>query len=254
MTGPASEVERNRDLWSLVNAQHTDQDAFRQWSAEDIRWGLFGIPEATIGVLGDVTGLDVLELGCGTAFFSSWLMRAGARPVAVDVTPAQLDTARRCQKQFGLQFPLIEADAADVPLPSARFDLVVSEHGAGVWCRPEGWVAEAARLLRPRGRLIFLVNSMVSTLCVPAEGGPAGDRLLRGQRGLSPVEWPGGGVEHHLSHGEWIAVLRRHGFTVDALHELYPPDDAASPEYYDIVTADWARKWPAEELWVATLA
>lgn len=254
MTGPASEVERNRDLWSLVNAQHTDQDAFRQWSAEDIRWGLFGIPEATIGVLGDVTGLDVLELGCGTAFFSSWLMRAGARPVAVDVTPAQLDTARRCQKQFGLQFPLIEADAADVPLPSARFDLVVSEHGAGVWCRPEGWVAEAARLLRPRGRLVFLVNSMVSTLCVPAEGGPAGDRLLRGQRGLSPVEWPGGGVEHHLSHGEWIAVLRRHGFTVDALHELYPPDDAASPDYYDIVTADWARKWPAEELWVATLA
>lgn len=254
MTGPASEVERNRDLWSLVNAQHTDQDAFRQWSADDIRWGLFGIPEATIGVLGDVTGLDVLELGCGTAFFSSWLMRAGARPVAVDVTPAQLDTARRCQKQFGLQFPLIEADAADVPLESARFDLVVSEHGAGVWCRPEGWVAEAARLLRPRGRLVFLVNSMLSTLCVPAEGGPAGDRLLRGQRGLSPVEWPGGGVEHHLSHGEWIAVLRRHGFTVDALHELYPPDDAASPDYYDIVTADWARKWPAEELWVATLA
>lgn len=254
MTGPASEVERNRDLWSLVNAQHTDQDAFRQWSADDIRWGLFGIPEATIGVLGDVTGLDVLELGCGTAFFSSWLMRAGARPVAVDVTPAQLDTARRCQKQFGLQFPLIEADAADVPLESARFDLVVSEHGAGVWCRPEGWVAEAARLLRPRGRLVFLVNSMLSTLCVPAEGGPAGDRLLRGQRGLSPVEWPGGGVEHHLSHGEWIAVLRRHGFTVDALHELYPPDDAASPEYYDIVTADWARRWPAEELWVATLA
>lgn len=254
MTGPASEVERNRDLWSLVNAQHTDQDAFRQWSADDIRWGLFGIPEATIGVLGDVTGLDVLELGCGTAFFSSWLMRAGARPVAVDVTPAQLDTARRCQKQFGLQFPLIEADAADVPLESARFDLVVSEHGAGVWCRPDGWVAEAARLLRPRGRLVFLVNSMLSTLCVPAEGGPAGDRLLRGQRGLSPVEWPGGGVEHHLSHGEWIAVLRRHGFTVDALHELYPPDDAASPDYYDIVTADWARKWPAEELWVATLA
>lgn len=254
MTGHASDVERNRDLWSLVNAQHTDQDAFRKWSVDDIRWGLFDIPEATIGVLGDVKGLDVLELGCGTAYFSSWLMRAGARPVAVDVTPAQLATARRCQEHFDLRFPLIEADAEDVPLPSARFDLVVSEHGAGVWCRPEGWVAEAARLLRPRGSLVFLVNSLLSTLCVPADGGVAGDRLLRGQQGLSPVAWPGGGVEHHLSHGEWIAVLRRHGFVVDALHELYPPDDATSPEYYDIVTAEWARKWPAEELWVATLA
>lgn len=254
MTEHAAEVERNRDLWSLVNAQHTDQDAFCQWSADEIRWGLFGIPEAAIGVLGDVTGVDVVELGCGTAAFSAGLMRAGARPVGVDVTPAQLETARRCQEHFGLPFPLIEADAEDVPLASASFDLVVSEHGAGVWCRPEGWLAEAARLLRPRGRLVFLVNSLLSTLCVPAQGGVAGDRLLRGQRGLSPVAWPGGGVEHHLSHGEWIAVLRRHGFVVDALHELYPPDDATSPEYYDIVTADWARQWPAEELWVATLA
>lgn len=254
MTDHASDVERNRHLWSLVNAQHTDQDAFRQWSADHVRWGLFGIPDTTIGVLGDVNGLDVVELGCGTAYFSSWLMRAGARPVAVDVTPAQLETARRCQEHFDLRFPLIEADAEQVPLPSAHFDLVVSEHGAGVWCRPDGWVSEAARLLRPRGRLVFLVNSLLSTLCVPAGGGVAGERLLRGQRGLSPVAWPGGGVEHHLSHGEWIAVLRRHGFVVDALHELYPPDDAASPEYYDIVTAEWARKWPAEELWVASVA
>jgi hypothetical protein len=60
-------------------------------------------------------------------------------------------------------------------------------------------------------------------------------------------------VEHHLSHGEWVSVLRRHGFAVDRLIELYPPDDAAAPEYYDIVSADWARRWPAEELWAATL-
>jgi 2-polyprenyl-3-methyl-5-hydroxy-6-metoxy-1,4-benzoquinol methylase len=39
-------------------------------------------------VLGDVAGLDVVELGCGTAYFSAWLARAGARPVGVDVAPA----------------------------------------------------------------------------------------------------------------------------------------------------------------------
>ncbi|MCZ3388641.1 MAG: hypothetical protein LH645_05850 [Actinomycetia bacterium] len=83
--------------------------------------------------------------------------------------------------------------------------------------------------------------------------GVAGERLLRGQRGLSPVDWPGGGVEHHRSHGEWIAVLRRHGFMVEALHELYPPDGSSSPDYYEIVLAEWASQWPAEELWVARL-
>lgn len=254
MSDDDGRLERNRELWTAVNAQHTDQDAAARWASEEIRWGLFGVPEASLGVLGDVTDLDVVELGCGTAYFSSWLARAGARPVGVDLTPAQLDTARRCQEHFCMRFPLVEADAEDVPLPPASFDLVVSEHGAGVWCRPDGWVAEAARLLRPGGRLVFLVNSLLSTLCVPAEGGVAGDRLLRGQRELSPVEWPGGGVEHHLSHGEWIAVLRRHGFVVDALHELYPPADASPAAYYEIVTTAWARRWPAEELWLATLA
>ena len=62
---------------------------------EEITWGVFGVPEREVGVLGDVSGLDVVELGCGTAYFSAWLARRGARPVGVDVTPAQLETARR---------------------------------------------------------------------------------------------------------------------------------------------------------------
>ena len=48
-----------------------------------------------------------------------------------------------------------------------------------------------------------------------------------------------------------IRLLRSAGFRIEALHELYPPDDAPTHEYYDIVTADWARSWPAEDLWVA---
>jgi SAM-dependent methyltransferase len=77
-----------------------------------------------------------------------------------------------------------------VPLPDTSFDLVVSEYGAGVWCDPERWVAEAARLLRPGGRLVFLTNSVLATLCVPEDEGFAQDRLLRPQRGLHRVQWP----------------------------------------------------------------
>jgi len=75
------------------------------------------VPEQQLDVLGDVRGLDVVELGCGTAYFSAWLARRGARPIGVDVTPAQLESARRCQDRFGITFPLVEADAGDVPLP-----------------------------------------------------------------------------------------------------------------------------------------
>jgi hypothetical protein len=47
-------------------------------------------------------------------------------------------------------------------------------------------------------------------------------------------------------------VLRANGFTVDALHEVYAPAGAPDHEFYDVATADWARRWPVEDLWVAT--
>ena len=249
-----ADVARNRALWTMVNEQFTDEDAHRAWAAGELTWGLFGVPERDLVVLGDVRGLDVVELGCGTAYLSAQLARRGARPVGLDLTPAQLATARRCQERFGPVFPLIEANAERVPLASASFDLVVSEYGASVWCDPERWVAEAARLLRPGGRLVFLTNSVLATLCVPEEEGVAQDHLLRPQRGLHRVEWPGGGVEFHPSHGEWVRVLGANGFVVQALHELYAPADAATHRYYGIATAEWASRWPVEDLWAARLA
>jgi SAM-dependent methyltransferase len=250
---PGADVARNRALWTIVNSEYTDGQADQAWAAAEITWGLFQVPERDLGVLGDVAGLDVIELGCGTAYLSSWLARRGARPVGVDVTPAQLATAARCQERFGLAFPLVEGDAEDVPLPDASFDLAVSEYGASVWCDPGRWVAEAARLLRPGGRLVFLTNSVLATLCVPEEDGFAQERLLRPQRALSRVDWPGGGIEFHPSHGDWIRVLRASGFVVEALHEFYAPADAETNGYYGIATAEWARRWPVEDLWAARL-
>jgi SAM-dependent methyltransferase len=241
-------------LWSLVNAEHTDRAADRRWQDQEIRWGLFGRPESQVGVLGDLRGLDVVELGCGTAYLSAGLCRAGARPVAVDLSRPQLLSARRNQIRHRLPFPLIEADAGRVPLRGSAFDLVVSEYGAAPWCEPGRWLAEAARVLRPGGRLVFLTNSVLAGLCVPAEGGPAGSRLLRPQPELATVTWPGGGVEHHPGHGDWIRELRAAGFVVDGLLELRAPLEAQVPEFDDIVTHEWARSWPAEDLWLAHLS
>lgn len=254
MSDTRDDAAVNRALWTVVNGQYTDAHAYDAWARSDVVWGLFGNSEGQIGALGDVADLDVVELGCGTAFVSAQLAKLGARPVGVDVTPAQLETARRCQRHFDLPFPLVEASAEDVPLPDDSFDLAISEYGACVWCNPEHWVPEAARLLKPGGRLVFLTNSVQVTLCVPEAGGHAKERLLRPQRGPSRVEWPGGGVEFHPSHGEWIHILRKSGFLVEALHELYAADDVGTPEYYDIATAAWAKRWPVEDLWTARLA
>jgi SAM-dependent methyltransferase len=244
-------VARNRELWTRTNAEYTGPSAARAWSGE-LTWGIFGPPERELGLLGNVTGLDVIDLGCGTAFDAAWLARQGARPVGVDATPAQLETARMLQRETGIDFPLIEASAEDVPLPSASFDLAFSIYGASLWCDPARWLPEAARLLRPGGRLVFLTNSMLAILCVPDEPGYTTEQLQRPQRGLHRITWPfEDGVEFFLGHGEWIDRLHEAGFEVERLIELYAPEGAKTHEYYDGATAEWASKWPAEDLWAA---
>jgi SAM-dependent methyltransferase len=177
------------------------------------------------------------------------MARRGARVTGVDNSAKQLETARAMQQQHGLAFALIHGNAEAVPLPAASFDFAISEYGACLWCDPHAWLPEAARLLRPGARLVFLVNSMLMSLATPeVEGSAATNELLRPAFGLHRLEWPGqASVEFHLTHGEWIRVLRGSGFEIEALLELRPPADATTS--WDFVTLDWARRWPCEEVW-----
>src|SRR4051812_45542521 len=180
--GWSEDAAKNRALWTQANADFTDRSALASWRDEP-RWGVWRRPDAELGILGDVAGLDVVELGCGTAYVSAWLARAGARPTGVDITPAQLETARRCMRETGIQFELVEADAGATGLPDASADLVVSEYGASIWVDPYRWVPEAARLLRPGGRLVFMCNSVLVILC-SADDEAVGEALERPQKGM----------------------------------------------------------------------
>ena len=125
-------VAVNRAGWTRSNAEYTDRAAHDTWAQEEITWGQWSKPEREVQILPDVTGKDVVELGCGTAYFGAWLKRAGARRVVgIDVTPAQLETARRMDEEFGLGLELIEANAEDVPLPDDSFDVAFSENQLG---------------------------------------------------------------------------------------------------------------------------
>jgi SAM-dependent methyltransferase len=249
---PVTYVERNRREWTRWALDNVGPGR-RAWAREEIDWGMWRVPESELRVLPDVAGKDVLDLGCGTGYFSAWLARRGARPVGVDVTRAQLETARSLQGEFGIDFPLIEANAEEVPLPDESFDLVLSEYGASIWTDPYRWVPEAARLLRPGGRLVFLVNSAVLMLCMPDEDEirPAVERLLRPYFGMHRFEWRSDdSVNFNLTHGEWIRLLRTSGFEVEDLIEVRAPEGAARPSE-ELARPEWARQWPTEEIWKA---
>ncbi len=244
-------VRRNRDSWNAYAPDYVDAGE-RNWASDEPSWGIWSVPESEVGMFpAELAGLDAVELGCGTAYVSAWLARRGARPVGVDNSPAQLATARRLQREHGLDFPLIQADAEALPLPDARFDLAISEYGAAIWCDPYRWIPEAARVLRPGGELVFLQNGAILMLAMQElENQPAADRLLRPYFGMHRFEFPDTtAVEFHIGHGDCIRLLHRSGFEVLDLIEIQPP--AGSTTRYPFVTLDWARRWPSEQVWKA---
>ncbi len=244
---------QNRTAWDHEAPKYAAW-APRAWAAEP-SWGIWSVPEAELQLLPDVTGWDVLEDGCGTAYVSAWLARRGARPIALDNSPAQLATARRMQAESGLRFPLIHGFAERLPFRDGSFDLVVSEYGAAIWSDPYRWIPEAARVLRPGGELVFLGNSTLLMLCTALDAAAdetATTALSRDFFGMHRFEWPRDdppAVEFHLGHGDWIRVLRSNGFEVLDLVEIQAPQDAATT--YEFVTAEWAQRWPSEEVWKA---
>jgi SAM-dependent methyltransferase len=244
-------VQANRASWDAEADDWVERGRVL-WAGGDITWGIWGVPESELNLLADVRGLDAIELGCGTGYVSSWLARRGARVLGLDNSGRQLATARRFQDEFRIRFPLVHADAERAPLRDASFDLAVSEYGAAIWCDPYRWIPEAARVLRPGGRLVFLGHSYLAMLTFPDADLPASEQLQRNHFGMHRFDWPeaNGAVEFALTHGDMIRLLRRSGFEVEDLVEVRAPEGAETPTD-PLATAAWSRRWPIEEVWKA---
>ena len=104
--------------------------------------------------LGALAGLDLLDLGCGTGRWSGYAARQGAAVVGVDFAGEMLVRARVNLAGTGVR--LVQADLArPLPFPDQCFDRVISglvlEHIA----EPATLFAEARRVCRAAGRLVF---------------------------------------------------------------------------------------------------
>ena len=240
-------VAQNRAVWDAKSAEWVEGGR-RGWASNELTWGMWQIPEREVGVMPDVDGRDVIELGCGTGYWSAWLARRGARMVGLDNSAKQLATAQMLQREHALPFPLVHADAEHAPFRDASFDVAISEYGAAIWCDPYRWIPEAARLLRPGGELIFLRNGVLFSLCAPDSDDPAGDRLVRGYFDLHRLEWSDDhSVNFSLGIGRLIRLFRAEGFEIVDCVELQAPANAVTR--FPFVTTAWAHQWPSEEIW-----
>jgi SAM-dependent methyltransferase len=245
---PEDDAERNRAFWD-ASADEYQAVQGRQLDAVGAGWGVWQIPEAELGILGEVKGRDVLELGCGAAQFSIELARRGGRVIGLDVSQRQLDHAAGRVTEAGVDVRLVHASADAVPLPPDSLDIVFGDHGAMGFADPYRTVPEAARLLRDGGLLAFSMFTPLAEVCwPPGEDGP-GDRLVSDYFGMHRVDL--GHAEHvefQLAYGEWIRLFVANGLAVEDLVELRPGPGATST-YVGDAAHPWASRWPLEHVW-----
>jgi ubiquinone/menaquinone biosynthesis C-methylase UbiE len=239
-------ARQNREFWDRRSSEYHERNA--SFIAAGRAWGLWQIPEAELGVLGDVAGKDVLELGCGAAEWSRALARAGARVTGLDNSAERLAHARRAVQQERLDVRLLHASAEAIPLPDASFDVVMADWGAPTFADPYLFVPEVARVLRAGGLFAFSGATPLSWICFDEAADAWDERLRVDYFGMHRWDDPEGSVEFNLPTGEWIRLFRASGFEIEDLIEVQPPPGATST-YRDEAATAWARRWPMEQIW-----
>jgi SAM-dependent methyltransferase len=241
-------ARRNRTFWNKLSDGYQAEQG-RQLAIHGAAWGVWQIPEAELGVLGEVAGRDVLELGCGAAQWSIWLARRDARAVGLDVSDRQLQHARRLATEAGVEIQLVHASAEAVPLPDERFDIIFCDHGAMVFADPYVTVPEVSRLLRDGGTFAFSMFTPFAEVCWPADQDEPVEHLANDYFGMHQVDvGDSAHVEFQLPYGEWIRLFVGNDLEVVDLIELRPAEDATST-YRSVVSRAWGRRWPLEHIW-----
>lgn len=240
-------ARKNRAMWEATSDNYEQLHAQALAGEKAMSWGLWRIPETELHILGEVAGKDILEFGCGAARWSIALAQIGARPVGLDFSSRQLEHARRLMKEAGVDFPLVEASAEDVPLPDARFDIVFCDWGAMTFCDPQRTVPEAARLLRLGGLFAFATATPIQFLCLDVKTDEQTERLVNDYFGMRSLEWEDS-VDFQLTYGDWLRLFRQNGLEVEDLIETRPAEGMTSTYRTEAENA-WARRWPMENIW-----
>ncbi|NHA67248.1 class I SAM-dependent methyltransferase [Phycicoccus flavus] len=193
-------------------------------------WGPEGWTEDELGLLDLAPGMTVLEIGAGAAQCSRRLVRDrdDVRVVASDLSRGMLRTAQRLDAGAGRPVPLLQCDGGRLPVADAAVDRVFTAYGVVPFVADSAAVLrEAARVLRPGGRLVFSTSHPVRW-AFPDVPGPEGLTATTSYFDRTPYVESSGGVvtyvEHHRTVGDLVRQVVGAGLVLLDLVEPEWPD------------------------------
>jgi ubiquinone/menaquinone biosynthesis C-methylase UbiE len=233
---PVETARANRSWWDAeADSYYTEHGSFL--GDDDFVWGPEGLREADAGLLGDVRGRRLLEIGAGAAQCSRYAARLGASVVATDISGGMLRQGRDLNVRFtvesGLAVPLVQCDATQLPFADRSFDTVFTSYGAVPFVADSAsLMAQAARVLRQGGRFVFSTTHPIRW-ALPDDPGYPGLTVSSSYFDRTPyveVEVTGSGaasyVEHHRTLGDRVRELTAAGLRlVDLVEPEWPEEN-----------------------------
>jgi SAM-dependent methyltransferase len=239
--GQPETARANRSWWD-ANADEYQSEHGGFLGDARFLWCPEGLYEDEAGLLGEVAGRDVLEVGCGAAQCARWLADRGARVTAFDLSGRQLQHARRIDEELGrAPLRLVQADATALPFADASFDLACSAFGAVPFVADSArLMREVARVLRPGGLWAFSVPHPFRW-ALPDVGDEHGLVVEHSYFDRRPyVEQDEDGAasyaEHHRTFGDRVRELTAAGLRLV---------DLVEPEYPEGLGDRWGGGWSA---------
>lgn len=231
----AAESARAGRTWWDANADEYQAEHGDFLGDARFVWGPEGLDELSAGLLGDVAGKTVLEVGAGAAQCARSLLARGAHPVALDLSFRQLQHSRRIDAAQGVEVPVVQADAAALPFRDGSFDLAFSAYGALPFT-PDGAgvMREVHRVLKPGGRWVFSLTHPIRW-AFPDDPGEDGLTATHSYFDVTPyVEQDESGtatyVEVHRTLGMRVREVAAAGFRIV---------DLVEPEWPEHLTQVW---------------
>ena len=120
--------------------------------------------EGVLGLLGDLSGQEVLDVGCASGTYLEALAARGARVTGADLSPRMIRRAgaRAREEGWSRLRGLAAADCRALPFAPDSFDAVIAVGVLEYVPQPRRFLDEAGRLLRPGGRLLVTVPHVAS--------------------------------------------------------------------------------------------
>lgn len=229
--GAAESARAGRSWWDANADEYQAEHGDFLGDARFV-WGPEGLDERDVGLLGDVAGRTVLEIGAGAAQCSRSLLARGASPVALDLSYRQLQHSRRIDLGHAVAVPAVQADAGALPFGDSVFDLAFSAYGALPFS-PDGAgiMREVYRVLKPGGRWVFSLTHPIRW-AFPDDPGPRGLTVRSSYFDTTPyVETDDAGqatyVEHHRTLGMRVREVAGAGFRLVDIVEPEWPEELA---------------------------